>query len=133
MNHRPHGGQAEAYSHMLSRAVIYARVSTNVQEDNYSFETQIAACQAYAEQHGMTVIETFCEVESGATLNRPAMDKIRNLVHARKIDVLLVYNMDRLSRSLVDLLHLKEELRIYNVELHYATRGASNTSPEGGL
>lgn len=126
-------GQTTVHPHTPIRAVIYARVSTNVQEDNYSFETQIDACQVYASQQGMTVIAVFCEVESGATLNRPELEKIRRLVRGGMIDVLLVYSMDRLSRSLVDMLHLKEELRSYNVELHYATRGASNTSPEGGL
>jgi site-specific DNA recombinase len=133
MNHSSLSGQVELRSQMSIRAVIYARVSTNVQEDNYSFETQIAACQAYAEQHGMVVIETCSEVESGATLNRPEIEKIRHLVRARAIDVLLVYSLDRFSRSLVDLLHLKEELRTHSVELHYATRGASNASLEGGL
>jgi site-specific DNA recombinase len=133
MNHRALSGQATLCPHTPIRAVIYARVSTNVQEDNYSIDTQIAACQTYAEQNGMTVIEVFNEVESGATLNRPAIENIRNLVRAGMIDVLLVFSMDRLSRSLVDILHLKAELRTHNVELHYATRGASNTSPEGGL
>lgn len=117
----------------MLRAVIYARVSTNVQEDNYSFSTQLEACRFYAKQHDMAIVAEFQEVESGGSLDRPELLKARNLIRSGAANVLLVYNVDRLSRNLADMLHLREELRIHNATLHYATRGASNTSAEGGL
>lgn len=117
----------------MLRAVIYARVSTNVQEDNYSFSTQLEACRLYAQQQGMSVVAEFQEVESGGSLKRPELDKARALIRAGTANVLLVYIVDRLSRNLADVLFLKEELRAHNAVLHFATRGASSTSAEGGL
>lgn len=117
----------------MSRAIIYVRVSTNVQEDNYSFSTQLAACHTYAAQQGMTVIAEFQEVESGGTLNRPELDKARDLIRTGLADALIVYSMDRLSRRLADMLLLREELRQHNAELHFSTRGASNMTAEGDL
>lgn len=117
----------------MLRAVIYARVSTNVQEDNYSFSTQVEACRFYAKQNDMAVVAEFQEVESGGSLERAELQKARNIIRSGAANVLLVYNVDRLSRNLADMLHLREELRTNNAMLHYATRGASNTSAEGGL
>jgi site-specific DNA recombinase len=117
----------------MMRAIIYARVSTNVQEDNYSFPIQIGACRAYAEQHGMSVVEEFQEVESGGSLRRPMLEKVRDLIRTGLTDVLIVFNLDRLSRNMADMLHLREELRTHNVALHFATRGESGTGATGGL
>jgi site-specific DNA recombinase len=117
----------------MLRAVIYARVSTNVQEDNYSFSTQLETCRSYAQQQGMSIVAEFQEVESGGTLYRQELDKARTLIRSGIANVLLVYNVDRLSRNLADMLHLREELRSNNATLHYAIRGAASLSAEGGL
>ncbi|MBO9326370.1 MAG: recombinase family protein [Roseiflexus sp.] len=55
------------------RAVIYARVSTDDQEHNYSLPSQIEACRRYASERGMQVVADVQDVASGAILERPGL------------------------------------------------------------
>lgn len=116
-----------------ARAVIYTRVSTNVQEDNYSFATQLTACHTYAESHGLKVVAEFQEVASGGSLNRPELSEALTLIRSGEAGSLIVFNMDRLSRNLADILYLRDELRTSGATLHFAVRGESSTSAEGDL
>jgi len=117
----------------IGRAVIYVRVSTDEQADNFSIDSQIAACQRYAEQQGWTVIVVLQDVMSGTRLDRPGLTRVRDLIHQNAIDVLLVYSSDRLTRSLAHSLLLRDELKSAGVELHCVTKGISPDTPEGYL
>jgi hypothetical protein len=82
------------------QAAIYCRVSSAGQEDNSSLETQEAACQAYARDHGWTVSGVFREVHTGAELFEcPQLTRLREAMRRQEFDVLLVYALDRLSRK----------------------------------
>ena len=96
-----------AYLHALQTAselaAIYARVSTTDQADKgYSLPTQIEACQRLAQQEGYTVPEShiFVDDYTGTSLNRPQFTKLRDLVHHRLVQAVIVYDLDRLSRKL---------------------------------
>jgi len=116
------------------RTLIYARVSTDEQGNNYSLPSQIDACRKYAERSGFTVIAEVQDVASGAKLDRPGLTKIRNLIRAGDITALIVYTSDRLTRSLAHSLLLRDELKAASVALHIVTKGqASADTPEGGL
>src|SRR5262245_19964212 len=115
------------------RAAIYTRVSTQEQGNNNSIPTQMAACQRYAEQHELTVIATLHDIESGATLNRPGLDKLRQLIQNRMIDAVIVYSLDRLSRNVAHIMLLRDERQRCGVGLHYCVRGESNGSAEDNL
>jgi site-specific DNA recombinase len=115
------------------KAVIYTRVSTNTQEDNYSFPFQLEACRNYAQQHGMMVVAEFQETASGATLNRPDLEQARAIIRAGDATVLIAYNTDRLSRNLGQLIYLKTEIKHHGGSLHYATRGESTNDAGGDL
>src|SRR6266508_1154712 len=117
----------------IGRAVIYVRVSTDEQTGNTSLTTQIAACEQYAAQHGFRVVATFQDSISGAKLERPGFSKVRELIRARAIDVLIVYSSDRLTRNLAHSLLLRDEMREAGVELHCVTKGVSQDTPEGNL
>jgi site-specific DNA recombinase len=77
---------------MTKTALLYARVSTKKQaeDDRYSIPQQFAALREYAAREGYEVLE---EVEdpgySGATLNRPGLDRVRDLVTGGGVSVLL--------------------------------------------
>lgn len=115
------------------RAVIYTRVSTDDQGDNYSLPTQLEACRRYATQHGWTVVAELEDVMSGAILDRPGLTKARQVIAAGGADALIVYSQDRLTRSVAHMLLLRDELKAASVQLHAVSRGQSADTPEGRL
>lgn len=118
----------------MQRAVIYARVSTDMQEDNYSTSSQIAECNRYAQQQGLTIIATIQDVMSGAKLERPGLTEVRAMLRTKAADALIVYCGDRLTRSTAHMLLLRDEMRAAQVTFHVVTKGqASADTPEGNL
>ena len=118
---------------MTIRAVLYSRVSTDEQGDNFSLPTQVDACQRYAAQHGMDVVAQCQDVMSGALLERPGLTKARQIIAAGGCDALIVYSQDRLTRSVAHMLLIRDELRAMGVALHAVGRGQSQDTPEGRL
>jgi DNA invertase Pin-like site-specific DNA recombinase len=70
--------------HGLKRVILYARVSTEEQvRSGYSLAQQLEALRGYAAQEGYEVLEEIIDPgQSGASLERPGMDQVRNLVAA---------------------------------------------------
>ena len=112
---------------------IYARVSTQQQvEHGYSLETQIEACTKKAEELGATSVKVYRDDGySGAYLERPALDDLRDAVAQKLHDVVIIYDIDRLSRDTMHLLLLTEELE-KNARLLYVN-SEYNKTPEGQL
>jgi len=115
------------------RAVIYARVSTDEQGDNFSLPSQIDACRRYAAERGMQVIADVQDAASGAVLERPGLARVRELARQRQIDAVIVYALDRLSRNTAHLLLLLDDLRSAGVALHTVNRGESGDTPEARM
>jgi site-specific DNA recombinase len=92
-------------------AALYVRVSTLEQaKEGYSIGEQEDRLKAYAAAHGWTVYKTYCDPgHSGATLDRPAMQDMLRDVKAGKVNMVVVYKLDRLSRSQKDTLYLIED------------------------
>ena len=85
------------------RAALYARVSTEDQAEKYGLSSQLTELRELAAKKSFTVPEGAEFVDdgySGATLHRPALDRLREAVRARAFDVVLVHDPDRLSRKL---------------------------------
>jgi site-specific DNA recombinase len=119
----------------MSYAAIYARVSTEDQGKGYSIPTQIEACQIFAKEQGYTVPEGNIFVDegiSGATMERPALQQLRELIRTRTISAVLIYDLDRLSRKLVHQLLLTDECEHAEVALHFVL-SPNDTSPEGNF
>jgi len=83
------------------RAAIYARVSTEDQRSNYSLPTQTDHCRAYAAKQGYVVVAEFQEDFTGTALDRPELDKLRDLARQHESDVLLVPDIERLARDML--------------------------------
>src|SRR5580692_71436 len=96
------------------RAVIYLRVSTEEQVDNYSMDTQADICRKEAERRGLEIAEVFREEgRSAKTItDRPTL--IDMLGYCRKnskqIDAVIVYRLDRISRQTADYLAIRKKL-----------------------
>lgn len=86
------------------KVVIYGRVSTNTQD----YERQINELTDYAKAMNYEIIGTFSEVVSGNKKSdeRPELNKIMNLVKAKEINKILVWEFSRFSRNTSDLLNL---------------------------
>ena len=87
---------------MSSNAAIYARVSSARQKEPETIRSQTAALRSHAGQLGLDVPEPWVfedDGHSGASLVRPALERLRDLVCQVPVDVLLVYSPDRLARK----------------------------------
>jgi len=82
------------------KATIYCRVSTEGQEqDGTSLQTQAEACRDYCQARRYEVGHELSEAWSGLSLERPKLDELRELVRSEKVDIVVVYSLDRLSRD----------------------------------
>ena len=83
------------------RAILYARVSTDEQaRSGYSLAQQLEALGEYAAREGYRVLEEVADPgHSGASLERPGMDRVRDLVAAGGISVVLAQDRDRFARE----------------------------------
>lgn len=115
-------------------AAIYCRVSTEDQAKNYSLPTQMKAAVRYAHDSGFEAIGDpyIDDGFSGYSLDRPALDSLRKSVLDGKIEAVIVFDVDRLSRRLIDLLLLEEEFRRSAVEMHFIQYPVDQTA-EGYL
>lgn len=110
------------------KAAIYCRVSTDNQErEGTSLQTQLEACRNYCWDKGYDVTYHFSEAYSGLSLERPELDKLRELVRNEQIDVVVVYSLDRLSRDPVHGVILMQELEKHNVGLEAVTETVDST------
>src|SRR6185436_1167830 len=92
---------------MTKKAAIYARVSTDDQADKgYSLPSQLDGCRHYIDQLGYSVVAEFREDKSGAipVAERPQGKRLAEMAKFREIDAVVVHQVDRLSRDIVDLL-----------------------------
>src|SRR5215211_7172442 len=120
--------------HGPKRAILYARVSTDEQaRSGYSLAQQIEALREYADREGYEVLEEVTdEGQSGASLARPGLDHIRDVVAAGGIDVVLAQDRDRFARKVVLNGLLDEELSKYGCRTR-ALNDYGDDSPEGAL
>lgn len=116
-------------------AVIYCRVSTKEQVDNFSLENQQKICREYAARSGFVVVEVFVdEGESAKTTDRPDFLRMVNFCCKQKgkIDAVIVYKLDRFSRNVGDYQAIRAALARYHVRLLSATEQLDET-PAGHL
>ena len=111
------------------RAAIYARVSTLDQEP----ENQLAELRRYVQARGWTASEYTDKGVSGAKDKRPALDALMIDVKRKRVDVVIVWSLDRLGRSLRHLVGLLDEFRALDVALVSLREGLDSTTPAGRL
>jgi site-specific DNA recombinase len=131
-----HHFRSEEETRMTSiRAAIYARVSSEQQATDSTINSQIAALEARLAQDGLPLMpdERFCdEGYSGATLVRPALERLRDAVAAGHYDRIYVHSPDRLARRYAYQVLLIDEFRRAGVEVVFLNRSIG-LSPEDDL
>ena len=120
--------------HGRKRAILYARVSTDEQaRSGYSLAQQLEALRAYAVREGYEVLEEVPDPgQSGASLERPGMDRVRDLVAAGSAYVVLAQDRDRFAREPAYHYLLKREFAEHGTRLA-ALNEHGDESPEGEL
>jgi DNA invertase Pin-like site-specific DNA recombinase len=111
---------------------LYVRVST----DHQTVENQIRELTQIAERRGWEVVEIYRDAGiSGAKGRdgRPGLDAMLNDASRRKFDVVMAWAIDRLGRSLVDLLGTIQGLGACGVDLYLDQQAIDTTTPAGKL
>jgi site-specific DNA recombinase len=117
------------------RIALYARVSTEKQAQSHTIDSQVSAIKERISQEGMKLEVELCFCDdgiSGETLERPALERLRDQAAAGEIDCLYVHSPDRLARKYAFQVLLVEELRRAGVEVVFLNHPVAAT-PEGEL
>jgi len=110
------------------KAAIYCRVSTDNQEkEGTSLQTQLENCLAYCQGKGYEATHRFSEAYSGLSLERPELDRLRELARSNVIDVIVCHSLDRLSRDPVHGVIITQELEKHGVALKAVTETVDST------
>lgn len=119
---------------------IYARKSgdENLNGVMTSIESQQAACRSYIQIQKENGWQEYPEVfddpaESGKSLNRPSMQRLLTAVQQGRVQIVIAYKVDRLTRNSRDFHHLVDVFEKHNVGLVSATESIDTKSPQGRL
>src|SRR6476660_471165 len=122
------------------RCAVYTRVSTEhgLEQEFNSLDNQREASEAYVKSQaheGWKLIRTHYDDGgySGGSMDRPALKRLLNDVRAHRIDVVVVYKVDRLTRSLADFAKLVELFDAHQVSFVSVTQAFNTTTSMGRL
>ncbi len=117
---------------MSKRVAMYCRVST----DGQTVENQTRELEAVAKRHGWSIVETFTDQGiSGAKGrdSRPGFNALHNAIARKEIDMGAAWSVDRLGRSLQDLVAFLGELHGKGVGLYLHVQGIDTSTPSGKM
>ena len=115
-------------------AILYARVSTDEQvRSGYSLAQQMEALREYAAREGYEILEEVSDPgQSGASLERPGMDRVRDLVATGGVSVVLAQDRDRFAREPAYHYLVRKEFEEHGTMIR-ALNDRGDDSPEGEL
>jgi DNA invertase Pin-like site-specific DNA recombinase len=116
----------------MKRAALYVRVST----DRQTVENQIAQLTKIAKGRGWQIVQTFTDagVSGGkGRKDRPGLDEMLRQSQRHRFDVVMAWAIDRIGRSLIDLLGTIQHLEACGVDLYLDQQAIDTTTPAGKL
>jgi DNA invertase Pin-like site-specific DNA recombinase len=116
----------------MKRIALYARVST----DKQTCENQLQELRTIAERMNYTIVAEF--VDNGISgmktrQNRPALDQLMKSATQRKFDMVMCWSIDRLGRSLQNLVEILNELQALKIDLFFLQQGMDTSTPSGRM
>ena len=117
---------------MTKRIALYARVST----DKQTVENQLIELRSLCERLGYTIVQEYTENGiSGAKgrNDRPALDAMLKAATQRKFDMVMCWSIDRLGRSLQNLVEILNELQALGIDLYFQQQGMDTSTPSGRM
>ena len=117
------------------KVATYVRVSTDEQaKEGFSIPAQRERLRAFCESQGWEIVEEYIEEGwSAKDLDRPQMQRLLKDIKKGHIDIVLVYRLDRLTRSVLDLYLLLQTFEKYNVAFRSATEVYDTSTAMGRL
>lgn len=115
---------------MNRKVAIYARVST----DGQTTDNQLLELKNVLSKSGWDLVDTYIDEGISGSKGRdkrPELDRMLKDAVRRKFDVVMSWSVDRLGRSLQDLLHLLSELHSMDIDLYLHQQGIDTTTPAG--
>jgi site-specific DNA recombinase len=121
-------GIRSAFEHPMKKAVIYARFSTDLQNER-SIEDQITLCRDYTSREEMNVVEVYEDRarSGGSVMGRGGLLRLLDQARQRSFDVVVVEALDRLSRDMEDLAGIHKRLSFLGIEIRAVHEGVVNT------
>lgn len=115
------------------KIALYARVSSETQAKEGTIESQIEVLREYAKKNKLDVVtECLDDGYSGTSLDRPALDQLRDLAALGNIEGILILSPDRLSRSQSNQIILMEEFKKRDIQVIFTSQTFEDT-PEGNF
>lgn len=114
---------------MTLRVAIYARVSTFNQAHAQTIDQQLDRLHAYIQDHGWHLAPDHIfrdDGRSGASLNRPGLDRLRDVVRAAEVDCVVITEPDRLARNYVQQMIVLDELERCGCQVEFLDRPMSH-------
>ena len=113
--------------------ILYARKSVE-RENSISCETQLEYCRSAVkpderEEEILTFVDNGF---SGGNVNRDGFQRMMRLVRQGEVSKVIVYKLDRISRSLPDFVNILQEFKAHGVEFISSQESFDTSSPEGG-
>ncbi len=128
------GDWADYWGRGAARVAIYARVSTVEQSKGYSLSQQVEELRTYNDRRGGKVAYLVKESESGGSVEgRPRLERLLGLAEAGRFSILLVWKIDRLGRTNLDLQNLWAFFKALGVDVVSATEPFDSTTVQGKL
>ncbi|WP_225212570.1 recombinase family protein, partial [Brevundimonas guildfordensis] len=119
---------------LTKRVAIYARVSTA--DKNQTVENQLRDLLAVAERQGWEVVATFTDEGISGVKGRdrrPGYDALLKGVARREFDQIMAWSVDRLGRSLPDLVAFLNDIQSKSVDLYLHQQGLDTSTPSGRM
>ena len=116
----------------MKKVAIYARVST----DKQTTQNQVDTLREVAERCGYQITQIFSEdgiSGSKGREGRPALDQLMKSATQRKFDMVMCWSIDRLGRSLQNLVEILNELQAMKIDLFFLQQGMDTSTPSGRM
>ena len=117
---------------MTKKVVIYGRVST----DKQTVQNQLEELREVSRRNGWEVVEEYLDKGLSGSLGRngrPSFDRLLKDVNRKKFDGILVWSIDRLGRSLQDLVSFLNDVQSKNIDLYIHQQGLDTSTPTGKM
>lgn len=113
------------------KCAIYARVSTR---DKQHISMQLNNLRDYAERHELEVYDIYADKgASGAKASRPEWDRLLEDAKAKSFEAVLIYKLDRIGRSIANLMELFKDFQALGVRIVASTQSIDSSTPEGRM
>ncbi len=110
------------------KCAIYARVSTTKQDETL----QIPRCEEFAKRHEWEVVKIYQDEASGRDANRPGWKALESDLRRHEFDAIIVTKLDRIMRSLMQLLQIFETFQRYGVMIVTIDQGILDLKSANG-